>query len=151
MASGAMSDPLDVLDAAEAKTRRGMGCVGVGTLLLGGFMVALHLAELDPEMADAGTGMLVALYLFAGLFLLVGALLLKVAIVGPGQATKIREHADQITAVQPFVIKTKGFENAPGGQHGVKVTFADGTMVQLNLGEADVGPIVAHIEQLRQG
>ena len=126
-----------------------MGCVGVGTLALGGFMVALHAAELDPEMADAGLGVIVALYFFAVLFLLVGLLMLKVALLGPGEAAQIRKKAHRIRQVEPFVIKTEGYEHLPGGQHGVRVHFDDDTLVQLNVSEAEVAPLVAHIESLR--
>jgi hypothetical protein len=129
----------ELLRRAVAKTSRGMGCVGIGAALLGGFMIALHAAGLDPDARTMPLAGVVALYFFAILFLMVGVLVLYVGLVKfPRQTSKlvrtVLTEPARVVRVYRKTIKTEGYENLPGGQHSVFVELDDGTVMQLAAG-----------------
>jgi len=145
-----------LLVKALGRTGWQMGCVGIGTLLLGGFMVAMHALSLDPDTANMNIGGIIALYFFGGLFALVGLLMLYVAFIkGPSQNKKlltvVRESPGRMSHVYGKVIKTRGAENLPGGQHCVCIHLDDGSFYQLLVAAGDMEPLLTYLWQRAPG
>jgi hypothetical protein len=152
-----MADPVDeLLVKAMGKTNTGIGCVGVGTLLLGLFMIALQAFQLDKSASTMSTGGVIALYFFGGLFALLGGLMVYVGIVkGPARNKKllrvVRENPTEIARAWGKVIKTRGAENLPGGQHCVCIQFASGEFYQLTVSAEMVEPLLQYLWQRAPG
>lgn len=121
--------------------------VGLGTLLLGGFMIALHLFELDSEMADAGTGMIVALYVFAVLFIGVGALMLFVTLVkNPRIRSEIEDalhnNPQNIKRYWRWVVTSTGKDTGVGAQNYIKIEMSRGATHQISIAQANIEPFL---------
>lgn len=141
-------DALDRLRTATRKTTRGMVIMGVGVVLLGGFMIALHAFELDSEAADMGTGALAALYGFAILFLLVGVAMVYVALFKVARKTRsligaLVSEPHRIRKVTHQTIQSKSAPGELGKVHQL-IFDVDGDTHTLTVKPADVEAIVAY-------
>ena len=141
-------DALDRLRTATRKTTRGMVIMGVGTALLGGFMIVLHALELDADAADMGTAALAALYGFAILFLLVGALMIYVALFKLARKSRslIGALVSEPHRIRKITHQTIQSKSAPGdlGKVHQLVFDVDGDALTLTVKAADVEAIVVY-------
>lgn len=146
-----MSDPYKILRRSGGRNSLQIGCVGGGTFVLGVFMVALHAAGFDPDMARAGTATVALLYAFAFAFMGIGALMLGVAIFKTGgQLADLEERLRQRpqTIVRAFrQIATRraikdGETERQMGQHMVVIEADDGTTWSINARASEVSAIL---------
>lgn len=115
-------------------------------------MIALHLFELDSEMADAGTGMIVALYLFALLFMGVGALMLFTGLV---KNPRIRSELEDAMLHNPhrikrywrWVVTSTGRDTGIGAQNYIKIEMCTGKTHQLSVAQANIEPFLQKLAE----
>lgn len=136
-----------LIAASMRRTTIMMTGMGILTFLLGGLMIALHLFELDSEMADAGTGTLVALYLFGALFLAVGALMIFIGLVKNPRVRLELEDAltnnpQKIKRYWRWVVTSTGKDTGIGAQNYIKIEMSDGHMHQISVTQANVEPFL---------
>lgn len=142
---------LDLIRGATKRSGRRMAIVGIGMLLMGGFMVSLHAFEIDSEAADMSTGALAALYGFAALFALFGAGmvwmgLFKFEARGRAIVAALAGDSRALEKVEHVVIQTKGAPGKLGQVHQLAFTVG-GTATQLTVKEADVAPILGFVAE----
>ncbi len=121
--------------------------MGLLTLVLGAFMIALHLFELDSEMADAGTGMIVTLYVFAVLFVAVGALMIFIGLV---KNPRIRRELEDALTNNPqkvkrywrWVVTSTGKDTGVGAQNYIKIEMSSGETHQISVAQGNVEPFL---------
>lgn len=145
-----MSDPAELLEHSFKRTARGMIIIGIGVIGLGLFMMGLHIFDLDPEASSMGTGMLVALYVFALLFIATGAGMLYVGIVkSPADAKEIRAlvaHSPrEIKRYWRWVTTGTGDPDAIGSQNFIKLETHSGKLFQISVRKDDVHPILDYL------
>ena len=141
------SSATELIAASMRRTTVTMTAMGLLTFLLGCLMIALHLFELDSEMADAGTGMLVALYFFAVLFVAVGALMVFIGLV---KNPRIRSELEDAIANNPhkikrywrWVVTSTGKDSGIGAQNYIKIEMSDGPTHQISVAQANVEPFL---------
>jgi len=152
-----MSDPaLALLESSFKRTARSMIIIGLGVVALGVFMIALHLFEIDPEAADMGTGMLVALYFFALLFVATGLGMLWVGFVkGPRDAREIRalvmHSPDKIQKFWRYVTTGTGNPDGVGAQNFVKILMHNDKLHQLSVKKSDIAAILEFLARQAPG
>ncbi|MGB1276827.1 MAG: hypothetical protein ACPG77_13865 [Nannocystaceae bacterium] len=120
---------------------------GFGTSLLGGFMIALDLLGLDPEMADAGTGMVVALYVFGVLFICVGVLLVYTGFVKNPRIHREIEDAmlhnpHKIKRYWRWVVTSTGRDTGVGVQNYIKIEMSTDKVHQISVTQANIEPFL---------
>ncbi len=142
-------DVLDRLRGATRKTARRMVLVGPGIAAFGGFMIALHALELDPDTADMSTGALAALYGFALLFIATGLAMVYIGafkIAGKGRrvVAVLSGSPDALTKVQHVTIQAQGAPGSLGRVHQLQFTIGS-EAVSLTVDAKDVEPILAYV------
>jgi hypothetical protein len=145
-----MSDPADLLEHSFKRTARGMIIIGTGVIGLGLFMMGLHIFDLDPEASSMGTGMLIALYVFALLFVATGAGMLYVGIIkSPADDKEIRAlvaHSPQeIKKFWRWVTTGTGDPDGIGSQNFIKIETRSGKLHQISVRKDDVHPILDYL------
>jgi hypothetical protein len=146
------TDPFATLRAAGRRNRIQGLVVAALSSGLGAFMVALHALRLDPEAARMSAPMVVALYAFAGLFVLVGVLMGYVALFRAGAEVKEIErrlsHApDTIAGAKRMVATRRGIRDGESegdfGQHQVVIEGTDGRTFTINASARQVTEVLA--------
>lgn len=142
-------DALDRIRAATTKTARVMIVLGIGTFLLGLFMMALHLFEIDSEAQDMGTAALVALYGFGGLFVVVGVLmaymgLFKMAAKGQRLIAVLVSEPARLTRLEYKTVQAQGAPGELGKAHQL-LFHVDGKAIALQVKRDDVQPILTYV------
>jgi len=137
----------DLLATSMRRTTIISSAVGLGTVLLGGFMIALDIFELDSEMADAGTGMIVALYVFGLLFIAVGVLMLFVGLVKNPRIRReledaIHNNPQKIKRYWRWVVTSTGKDTGIGAQNYIKIEMRDGQTHQISVTQANIDPFL---------
>jgi hypothetical protein len=116
------NEALAILRKASRRTARSMLIVGVPTVGLGAFMIALHAVGLDPDAQSMGTGMLAALYGLGALFIVSGLLMTYVGLfVSAAQSRTLLDalvhRPHEITTVTHRRIQTAGAPGDLGAVH----------------------------------
>ncbi len=123
--------------------------LGVLALVVGVFMMSLHIFELDSEAQDMSTVALGALYGFAGLFVIVGVGmvymgLFKMAAKGQRLVGVLVGEPHRLASVE---YKTVQARNAPGELGRVHQLFftVDDKSIVLSVRRDDVEPILSYV------
>jgi hypothetical protein len=147
---------LQALWAGARRSRLRVALVGLGTLLLGLFVGAVHAVGLDPEAARMGLSMVVLLYTVAVGFVFVGLGMLGVALLrGPRDAVELecllREHPEEVVSARRRVANRYGLVPAAGegtlGQHVALIESASGRIWSLNARPDEVTAILDLVAQ----
>ena len=147
----AMADPYKILRQAGGRNTVQVGCVGGGSFALGLFMVALHAAGLDPELAHASAVVVVLLYAFAFVFMGGGGARRGGSIFKSGGQLadleqRLRDRPQTILRAWRQVATRRAIEGAQGerklGQHMVVIEADDGTTWSINARASQVSDIL---------
>lgn len=126
-----------------------MSILGPCIVGLGGFMIALHALELDPEAADMGTAAVVALYGFALVFIATGLLMLyiglfKFARMGRAVIGALTGDASVLEKVEYTTTQAASAPGALGRVHQLRFDIRGRKQAtMLTVREEDVEPILA--------
>ena len=151
-----VADPFASLRAAGLRSRVQGAAVALLSGGLGAGMISLHALGLDPDTAKMSTTMLALLYGFGGLFILVGAGLLYLAIWRTSAEVKelesrLSSSPGSILAARRMVATRRGVGPAHGegefGQHQVHIEGADGRVVIINASAAQVTAVLHLVAQ----
>lgn len=149
-------DAFAPLRAASTRSRVQGVVVALLCTGMGGFMIALHALGLDPEAADMGTGMVVALYAFAVLFLIVGAWMAHYALFKAGrELTEVQRRLTSdpasIASARRMVATRRGISEARSeadfGQHQVVIESTDGQTFTINAGARQVTAVLQLVRE----
>jgi hypothetical protein len=144
-------DPLAPLHAAARRGRiQGLFAAALSAGL-GAFMIALHALQIDPEAASMGTGAIIALYAFAGLFIITGIGLVWVALFKSSKdraelERRLRDAPESIVLARRHVATRRGVQAGQGeadlGAHQAHVEGGDGRIFLINASPSQVSDVL---------